>query len=888
MQSLPAGAMLAVHRPAAEVEPMLRGGLALAAVNAPSLCVVSGEAPEVEALETDLARRGVSVARLHTSHAFHSAMMDPILDRFRERVAAVRREPPRIPYVSNLTGAWITAEQATDPEYWVSHLRRTVRFEDGLRTLWAEPERILLEVGPGNALSTFARLQAPRTGAPAIVSSLRHPRDEESDRAFFLLGLGRLWMAGARVDAAPLFAGEQRRRVELPTYPFERQRYWIEAPKQPWGAARSASAKKDAAEWFYVPTWKSALPVRPLAPRNGAASTSRWLLFVDASGLGERLAERLRAAGDVVVTVRPGRGFSGGPRSGFEIDPGSPAAYERVLKALSEDGRRIDRIVHGWSVSPERTQELTADAVASAHDLGYYSVLHLARALAAAGGQPVQLKVLTSHAQAVLRGDRVHPERATLLGLAKVLPQEQHSVTVSCVDVDSPDGSLWQRPAALDALVEELRSDVPGAVVAHRNGQRFVQGFEPLTLPLPEPRPARLRDRGVYLITGGLGGVSCMLAAYLAHACKARLVLTGRGRLPARSEWSSWRETRGDADPVSIRIARVKALEELGAEVLVLSADVADEARMREAVREAEERFGPLDGVIHGAGLVSGNTFRPVQEIGAGESEEQFRPKVAGLMVLDRVLGDRKLDFCVLLSSLSSVLGGFAYGAYAAANLFMDAYVHARNERAKTAWLSVNWDEWRLVERRDDEGRRGLANFAMSAVEGASAFARLLDLSGISQVVVSTGDLGTRIDQWVRLEALRGVAAAPSAEPEHSRHPRPRLQNAYVAPGTPTEQKIARIWAELLGIEKVGTQDNFFDLGGHSLLAIQVVTRIKAELAAEISVATLFEGPTVESLSRLVTPEAESPAGFEHSSDRGRKRKEERLRRHAERMEGRP
>ncbi len=289
--------------------------------------------------------------------------------------------------------------------------------------------------------------------------------------------------------------------------------------------------------------------------------------------------------------------------------------------------------------------------------------------------------------------------------------------------------------------------------------------------------------------------------------------------------------------------------------------------------------------MIHGAGVVGGGTFRPVTEIGSQECEQQFHPKVAGLVALDAVLGDRPLDFCVLTSSLSSVLGGFAYGAYAAANTFMDAYTAWRNRGAVAPWLSVNWDEWRLAEAPAEEDRAGLGRYAMSPLEGGVAFLRLLGLAGVPQVVVSTGDLPARVRQWVRLEGLHGAGSTPK---ERVRHARPHLQNAYVAPGTPAQEKVARIWAELLGVEKVGVQDNFFDLGGHSLLAIQVVTRVKAELRAEISIATLFEGPTVESLCRLMGASGEeAPAGFDQSSDRGRRRKEERLRRKAEPMQER-
>ena len=888
MQAMPPGSMLAVHLPAAEVERELRDGLSVAAVNGPALCVVAGPTPAVAALEEDLGRREVSASRLHTSHAFHSAMMDPILEPYRQRLQAVKLGPPRLPYVSNLTGTWITEAEATSPAYWVRHLRETVRFAEGIQALWAEPERALVEVGPGNTLGTLARQQAPRGAQPAIVCSLRHPREEEGDLAFLLAALGRLWLAGARLNAAGFFAGEKRRRIELPAYPFERERYWIEPDPH---AARAVSVKKDPAEWFYLPIWKSALPPESAAIANGAEGGHRWLCFVDEGGFGDRIVERLRAQGDAAVTVRAGKGFSGNARAGFVIDPCYRSHYEKLLEVVGEEGRPIDRVVHGFAVGPGRRGEIGPEVVTRAQDLGYYSLLYLAQSLSAGGwNQPLQLKVLTSQMHDVLRGDVPHPEKSTLLGLVKVIPQEQHNVTCSAIDVEAPDAPTWSEPGALDALLLELRATAPGRVVAHRRQQRFVQDFEPLRLAVPAARPARVREGGVYLITGGLGGVTSVLAAYLAHVARAKLVLTGRARLPERAEWAGWRTARGDADPISQRIVRIEALERLGAEVMVVSADVGDAAQMEEAFRQAEGRFGAVHGVIHGAGLVGGNTFRPIEEIGAAECEQQFHPKVAGVLALDRVLKGRDFDFCILTSSLSSVLGGYAYAAYAAANIFMDALAQARSDGPAPRWLSVNWDEWRLFERPDDGSDRGagLAQFALSPLEGSEAFARVLDLRGVSQVVVSTGELKARIDQWIGLEALRAAKGQNAKEQEQPRHARPRLQNAYVAPGGPTEQTIARIWGELLGVESVGIQDNFFDLGGHSLLAIQVITRMKAELKAEVSVAMLFEGPTVESLSRLIGHESEEPPGFGHSSDRGRKRKEERRRRQLERMEGAP
>jgi acyl transferase domain-containing protein len=874
MQSLPPGAMLAVSLPPAELAALVHEPLSIAAVNAPRLCVVSGPEAEVGAFEESLRGRDVFTARLNTSHAFHSAMMDPILDAFRQRVAATKLSAPRIPYVSNLTGTWIEASQATDAGYWADHLRHTVRFSDGVATLWSEPERILLEVGPGNALSNLAR-QQPAAGTERVaLPTVRHRQDAQSDLVVLQGAIGRAWGAGASVDARALFAGQQRRRVELPLYPFERQRFWIDPPAAGTATGRGQALKRDPAEWFYLPAWRSAPPPRLL---DGLAADEEGLfvVFADPHGAGARIAERLRARGAAVVVVEMGESFAGGPDEGLRIDPTAPADYERLLDGLEEAGRTVTHVVHGWAIDPVAPPSAT-----SSWDHGYYSVLALAQALAKRRwSHTIRLSILASHQHDVLNGDAVRPEKATLLGLAKVIPQEQHNVRCTCVDVEPSGSASWRDDAAVDSLVEELRGDVPGVVAAYRGGQRFVQGFDRVKLPAAVGRPARLREQGVYLVTGGLGGVTFVLAAYLAHTVKARLVLTGRSPLPPVEEWDQWLATHGEADPTSVRIVRVRRLEKLGAEVMVVRADAGDLGQMQAAFVQAEARFGEIHGVIHGAGIVGGETFRPLASLGRRECEEQFHPKMKGVAVLDQVLEGRRLDFCMLTSSLSSVLGGFGYGAYAAANLYMDAFVHARRDRT-TPWISVNWDEWRLSPTSEDGGDTGLLRFAMAPPEGAGAFARILCLRGVPQVVVSTGDLESRIDEWIHLEGLQRAKEAAEAQKTAPRHPRPNLHNAYVAPSTPTEEKVAAIWAEQLGLERVGIHDNFFELGGHSLLAIQMVTEIRTRLRAEVSVATLFEGPTVHSLSRLVVPDGDGePAEADQSRERGERRKEESRRR---------
>jgi acyl transferase domain-containing protein len=236
VEQLPGGAMLAVPLPQQDIHSLLGPELSLAAINAPSLCIVSGPTDAVGTLANQLADKDVQCRRLATSHAFHSDMMTPILEPFIAEVRKVKLKPPKIPYVSNVTGTWITAADATCPDYWARHLRQMVRFAGGLDELSKEPDRILLEVGPGRTLSSAAKRPQNNTSGRIVISSLPREHAPESATAVMLNGLGQLWLAGVEVHWSGFSARERRHRVPLPSYPFERLRYWIEPQQSKYNA----------------------------------------------------------------------------------------------------------------------------------------------------------------------------------------------------------------------------------------------------------------------------------------------------------------------------------------------------------------------------------------------------------------------------------------------------------------------------------------------------------------------------------------------------------------------------------------------------------------------------------------------------------------------------
>ncbi len=687
-ETLPEGGMLSVPLSEAELAPLMGAELSVAAVNGPKLTVASGPVAAIDALQRALEAQEIEAARVRISVAAHSSMLEPILREFGEFLRGVAMKPPVLPFVSNLSGSWITAAEATDPAYWVLHLRQTVRFADGLQELLNDDGRILLEVGPGRTLASLARQHPGRPAAQPVLNSLRHPDEQVSDVAYVLGQLGRLWAAGAPVDWDRVRGDERRLRVPLPTYRFDHVRHWVEPGKAVAAAPdaeRSLDKRADLAEWFYEPLWQRT--ARPAAGTDGALPT---LVFADATGLGDRLAERLRADGADVTLVRAGAGWRRVDERQFIIDPADAGGYEPLIAALHAEGRAPQRIAHLWTVGG------ASDADADTWQrLGFYSLLALAQAVGREDlPEPVQLMVVSDRMQRVAGESGLVPAKATLLGPVRVLPREFPGVRCRSVDVQRPAPGTRAERELVDALVAELGASDAHEVLAWRAGERWA--LDSLPRPVPPVAATALRERGVYLLTGGLGGVGLALAEHLARRVRARLVLVGRAALPPRGQWPA--VAADAADPRAARVRRLLAIEALGSELLVVAADVSDAAQMRGVLRQARERFGTVHGVLHAAGVLDDGVIQLKDPAAAAAV---LAPKLQGTLALHSAVeaeaGDAPPDFVVLFSSISAFAGLAGQVDYAAANAFLDAYAQSRVGTDGPYLVSIDWSQWQEV-----------------------------------------------------------------------------------------------------------------------------------------------------------------------------------------------
>jgi amino acid adenylation domain-containing protein len=816
MQRQLTGAMLAVSLAETEVGARLSPQLSLAAVNGRQLCVVSGPHEAIAALAQDCARRDIACQSLQTSHAFHSAMMEPVVEPLLARLREMECRPPAIPFVSNVTGTWIEPGQAIDPCYWGQQLLGVVRFADGLDKLLQQPERCLVEVGPGNTLANLALRHPRRSATQTVVTSLRHPQHQVSDSAHLMQAAGRVWLAGAPFDWRAFYAGQQRARLHLPTYPFQRERYWIDPPGTDAIGTAPAAGKAPSGECFYLPSWQRTSP-----PAGEAVSGTHWLLLMDACGVGEALTARLLECGIKVSRVHVGPGFARRGPADLLIDPASADDYEMLLEDLRRSNTLPDVVVHLWNVTAESALP------AGARDRSLYSLVFLAQSLGSPNiSRPCRIVVVSNGLHDVTGGESLDPLKALLLGPVGVIPQEYANLSCSSIDLDASPRFNEQQ---IQFLMADAAVHGDGSSIAYRGAHRWKQVFVPAPLAA---KAAPVRAGGAYLVTGGTGGVGSALAEWLAQAAPGvKLALVSRSARPAD--------------------ASIERLAELGAEVIVLQADVADETQMRDAVDRVRQRFGSINGVIHAAGIAGGGTIEMKTREAA---EAELAAKVDGSLVLEAVLAQAPLDFFVLCSSLTALTGGVGQVAYTAANAFLDAFAQERASRG--AWrrvVAIDWDRWRELgmaaglDARVRELSGAELGDGISRSQGMDMFGRILASATGSRIVVSTRDLPDLIEQ----SRVFQLGLVKSGSQRLARHPRPPLAEQYVPPENATELSIAEIWQEELGIAQVGRTDDFFALGGDSLSALRLMSRLRQSLQVPLAVRSLYQASTVSALAEL-------------------------------------
>ena len=721
MQNLPEeGEMVVVFadeaRVAAAIQPYARE-VSIAALNGPQNTVISGRREAVEAVVAALDADEVKTRKLAVSHAFHSALMEPMRVAFEQVASQVSYSPPQIDLISNVTGELVTPAEIMTPEYWCRHIRQPVRFAASMESIRQLGIEVFLEIGPKPTLLEMGHHCLPE-GTGVWLPSLRQ---RQPDWQPILWSLGELYRRGVQVNWLGFDQDYARRRIALPTYPWQRSRYWMETPENVHSKVASLSQEeaqtaivqlldqgdtkrliqqlektrsfseeqiellpellevlvehhqqqRTAActkDWFYQLDWQlKPRGLQTIREEIGFHQPGSWLILTDRTGVGQALSELLQEGGQHCVLVYAGETYSQNEETGTRsVNPAALADFEDLFQSLLGDRalRPLRGVVHLWSLEAASPDELTIPSLEQAHTWGCGSVLHLVQTLINHSVSP-QLWLVTRGA--VPAGYR-HPvaiAQAPLWGLGKVVALEHPQLWGGMLDL-APDAAADE--AAM--LLGEIWDSQGENQLAIRGGQRYVARLVRISPPIPQD--VRLQSDGTYLITGGLGSLGLRVAQWMVEQGARHLVLTGR---------------RGASTQAQELLSK---LEQAGARVLAIRVNVANQEDMVRVLEEINASWPRLRGIVHAAGVLDDGIL--LQQ----NRERLIRvmaPKVNGAWNLHVLTQNLPLDFLVLFSSAASLLGSAGQANYAAANTFLDALAHHRQFLGQPG-LSLNWGQW--------------------------------------------------------------------------------------------------------------------------------------------------------------------------------------------------
>ncbi|ATZ22472.1 Erythronolide synthase, modules 1 and 2 [Streptomyces lavendulae subsp. lavendulae] len=879
MQALPSGGvMVAVQASEEEVRELLSGyedRAGVAAVNGPSSVVVSGAEEAVAALVDRLSADGRKTKRLTVSHAFHSPLMDPMLDDFRKVAEGVSFGDPTVPLVSTLTGAPVPAEEFCSADYWVRHVREAVRFADAVTSLADLGVRTFLEVGPGGALTSMAQdsLDEHAVSVPLL-------RTDRAEDLAVTTALARLHVHGVPVDWTGVFAGRGARRTDLPTYAFRRTPYWL-LPADPQETGPLSADPADAGFWEAVESQdlaslteqldldgdsplSSVLPAlsrwrrrqrdasvvdalryrtswKPLTGREAAELTGAWLLAVpagaeDAPTVAAVTAALSRQGAEPVPLVVRADEDRAALAARLRAQPGDTApAGVLSLLALAEEPHPVHKELPTGLAQTTLLVQALGDAEISA-----------------------PLWCVTTGAVTVGRSDPLtSPGQGMVWGLGRSVALEFPERWGGLVDLaGAPDERTARRLASVLSAPAHASAAPADDQIAIRPSGIFVRRLA-RALTGAVPADGAWQPRGTVLITGGTGALGARVARYLAARGAEHVVLTGR---------------RGPDAPGAAQIA--EEIEALGAEVTLVACDVSDREEVAALLRSVPEDRHPLTAVVHAAGMPQ---FAPTDSLDLGDFAEVVSAKVAGASHLDELLGDRPLDAFVLFSSVAGVWGSGRQAAYAAANAFLDGLAERRRADGLAA-TSVAWGPWADGGMADDDEaeahlrRRGLP--PMSPDTAIAALQRALNHDETTVVVADV--------DWDRFapaftiarpaplladlpEARQALAGTGSATGGDGRPDTtaPSLGAGLAALAEPERRRalldlvrteVARALGHP-GRDAVASDRSFKDLGFDSLTAVELRNRLNAATGLRLPTTLVFDHPNADALADHLTSE---------------------------------
>ncbi len=678
---------------------------------------------------------------------------------------------------------------------------------------------------------------------------------ETADEAVINNSLVIQWLKGEDIDWSIEWECLSVKRVSLPTYPFEKKRFWVEPAKSDNAVIENDGSqyyrkREDMADWFYVPSWKhSMLPFSAKNPEKRSV-----LIFADNFNIGEAVSERLKEQGQIPIVVTIGKEYVQKDNVSFILEPSNSEDYNRMLTALKSSNNLPDSILFLWSIEAINEQKLDTElnALIASQAPGFFSILNLVKALDdLAIRKSMQFIIITNNIYDVTGCEDLCITSSTIPGMCVVMQQTYENLNCRIVDIEATKAGGFQQAKIVEALINEAGHDVHEMVCAYRGNKRYVRGYEPIKVEGDAPHYNTIHKDGVYLVFSGLEGIGFLISEHIAKKIGGKVLILEEDGFPERESWEKWLEEVGGNHQVSERINNALDLLGYNAEYIGTITNLKEDCGLLETI---EKRFGKINGLIHAPGASNAKRVKTIKASSPDTWYEHFKVVSYSLIQLDQIFKNRELDFRIMLNSLGSVLGGNSFINIATVSNYIKSYITRESRTDKQAWTVQCWDSW-LVEWGQigkffpEVMYKRVEPSILTNEEGILSFERTFAVKDIVELAISGTDLSSRYNRWVKLESLQ---KQKDEQKEVSLMPRPEMEVAYEEPKTEIEYTLQEVFSQLLGIEKVGTNDDFFELGGHSLLGVQLSSKVRNIFSIDMDLYQLIGNPTIATLAAYV------------------------------------